>query len=112
MPKESILKIEDKDFWKTFVWLFKLTVSLRHEDDKEDFILSPVKRNGMFYDSRRFASMENPTMPIDGDTNGAYHIALQGLRLLKNRIKDGKIENDAQGKQNYNWLKFVQERHI
>ena len=85
---------------------------MRHEDDREDFILSPIKSNGTFYDSRKYADTDHADMPVDADTNGAYHIALQGLRMLKHRIKDGKIQNDDKGMQNYNWLKFAQERHL
>ncbi len=85
----------------------KVTVTLRHEDETSDYILSPVKgADGCFFDSRKAIETE----PIDGDANGAYHIALQGLRLLKNRIKNGKIENDGANMQTYNWLEFVQKK--
>ncbi len=108
--KPQILKIDQKEFWKKLLWLLRLTLSLRHEDDKDDFILSPICVNGKFYDSRNFANTPDAKMPIDADANGAYHIALQGLRLL-GRISDGKITADESGKQNYNWLKFAQTRN-
>ncbi len=103
----QILKVSDSSFAKKFIWLFKVTVALRHEDETCDYILSPVKwKDGTFFDSRKVTGNE----PVDGDANGAYHIALQGLRLLNNRIKNGKIENDGQNMQTYNWLEFVQKK--
>lgn len=48
-------------------------------------------------------------LPIDADANGAYHIALKGLYLLKNNFNQndkGYIENIS----NADWFKFVQEK--
>ncbi len=105
--KEQIVLVKEASFFRKLLWLFKLTVTLRHENNEEDYILSPIKnKEGCFFDSRKASATE----PIDGDANGAYHIALQGLRLVSERIMDGKILSDGKNKQTYNWLKFVQEK--
>jgi len=103
---EQISMINNKDFFIRFLLLFKSIMQIRYMDDKESFILSPVHKNGRFFDSR-FA---NSNEPCDADANGAYHIALQGLRIIRNRIKDGKIISDGTGKQAYNWFEFVQKK--
>lgn len=105
--KEKIISINDKPFYSELLWLFKAIVQLRYEDEKEDFILSPVYNNGEFFDSRK--NIEG--LPCDGDANGAYHIALQGLRLITERISNGKILADKKGEQSYAWFKYVQERN-
>ncbi len=103
----QIRQISDSAFAKKLIWLFKVTVTLRYGDESCDYILSPIKgADGRFFDSRKATDDE----PVDGDANGAYHIALQGLRLLTNRIKNGKIENDGKNMQTYNWLEFVQKK--
>ena len=104
--KQQIVEMEDKSFFKTLIWLLSVTLQLRYENADNDFILSPVQKNGKFFDSRK--ALENE--PLDGDANGAYHIALKGLQMVKNNICDGKIFADEKGKQFYNWLKFAQEQ--
>ncbi len=105
--KDDICNCDNASFMKKLLWLFKLTVTLRHEDSREDYILSPIKNSeGYFFDSRKATKND----PIDGDANGAYHIALQGLRIVKKRIDNGHIIKDEKEKQTYNWLKFVQEK--
>ncbi len=103
--RESLAAVNDTGFFKTFLWLFKTIVQLRYEDAENDFILSPVLCDGSFFDSR--CATENK--PIDGDANGAYHIALQGLRMLS-RVENGKIKPDEKNKQAYNWFEFVQSK--
>ena len=46
-------------------------------------------------------------MPQDADANGAFHIALKGLYLLRHGIKNGKLGKIT----NEDWLKFVQTRN-
>lgn len=104
--KDALCTAEDTKFYKTLIWLFGATVQLRYENKEEDYILSPVKTTNGFFDSRK----QEKNMPKDGDANGAYHIALRGLRLITERIKDGKILNDKKGEQNYNWFSFVQKK--
>ena len=72
--------------------------------------------DGNFYDSRLEAAKgkdekENwiSKLPVDADANGAYHIALKGLYLLKNDFnlnEKGYIENIS----NADWFKFVQNK--
>lgn len=102
----QILPINEKEFWSSLLWLFKATLQMRYSDKEQDFILSPVIVNGRQYDSRT----AQPGEPADGDANGAYHIALQGLRMITTRIQDGKLQQDEKGKQLYNWLMFTQTR--
>lgn len=104
--KNNILEINDETFFKELLWLFKVIVQIRYEDADNDFILSPVQNDGVFFDSRK----ADEQYPCDGDANGAYHIALQGLRLIKTRIQNGKIVSDEKNKQNYNWFEFVQTK--
>ncbi len=105
--KQQILNVDDKSFFKTLLWLISVTVQLRYENAENDFILSPVQKNGKFFDTRKATENE----PLDGDANGAYHIAIKGLQLLKTQIQDGKIVADEKGKQFYNFLKFVQDKN-
>ena len=93
-------------FFKTLLWLLSVTVQLRYENADNDFILSPVQKDGKFYDTRKVTENE----PCDGDANGAYHIALKGLQLVKTQIADGKIIADEKGQQFYNFLKFAQSK--
>ena len=69
----------------------------------EDYISSPVMNSeGKFFDSRE----SGDSLPKNADANGAYHIALKGLYLVKNRLgkeKDLKIAHEQ-------WFEFVQNR--
>lgn len=103
---EELSNVQSKDFFVRFLNLFRTLVQLRYEDSHRNFILSPVQKDGRFFDSR--IAKENE--PVDVDANGAYHIALQGLRLIKTRIKDGKVAYDEKGKQAYNWFEFIQKK--
>ena len=73
-------------------------------EDENDFILSPVEYEpGKFFDSRTASENE----PQNADSNGAYHIALKGLLMMR-KIKDGKFESFKSGEERYAWLKFMQ----
>ena len=77
-----------------------------------DYLISPVKADdGTFFDSRVQKELgEEAKLPIDADANGAYHIALKGLYLLKNDFnlnEKGYIENIS----NSEWFNFVQEKN-
>ncbi|MBO5423037.1 MAG: type V CRISPR-associated protein Cas12a/Cpf1, partial [Fibrobacteraceae bacterium] len=75
------------DFWDDLLYNFKLSLQMRNSNARteEDYIISPVKsEDGTFFDSREEGKKEhNATLPKDADANGAYHIALKGLSLLK-----------------------------
>lgn len=73
----------------------------------QDYIISPVKgkERDIFITSK-----DDSILPQDADANGAYHIALKGLYLLKqiNATKEGTrakltIKNE-------DWFKFVQNK--
>ena len=76
---DSICDVTKADFFKELLYLLKATLQIRYSDSVSDFILSPVIKNGKYFDSRSAAENE----PKDGDANGAYHIALEGLRTIK-----------------------------
>lgn len=100
-------------FWDSLLFNFKLILQMRNSNAQtaEDYIISPVKAaDGTFFDSRKEAALgKNAKLPIDADANGAYHIALKGLYLLKNNFnlnEKGYIENIS----NADWFAFVQEK--
>lgn len=107
--KDDIVKVGKKDFYTELYRLLESTLRLRHSKigAKDDFILSPVKdENGVFFDSRNATDKQ----PKDADANGAYHIALKGSWVLKERIKDW----DGEGKlnlamSNEDWFGFVND---
>ena len=101
--KREITKQNDKGFFLSLMKSLNLILQLRYinpeaEDPNEkDFILSPVAGpNGRFFDSRK-ASLEEPE---NADANGAYHIALKGLKMLQSigiQEKDaGHIKNSIE----------------
>jgi CRISPR-associated protein Cpf1 len=77
---------------------------------EDDYLISPVEAaDGSFYDSRNYKSSDK--LPCDADANGAYHIALKGLYLLKNNFNKndkGYIENISHA----DWFKFVQKKEF
>ena len=97
--------------------LLSTLLSLRHNNGKKgaeelDYILSPV---APFFNSLNATDAE----PKDADANGAYHIALKGLVLLKKlntmsvagfektkRVKD----KQSQWLPTNEWLEFAQMR--
>ena len=102
--KSAILQQGSKQFYERLLWLFSLTMRLRYSNSNEDYILSPILKNGEFFDSRN--SKEN--MPLDGDANGAYHIALKGLRLITSQINsEGSIVLDKKGDSNKAWFNYA-----
>ena len=107
--KEQIMQRTDSRFFKQLMWLLKLTLQLRNSrtNSGEDWMISPVKdKNGKFFDSRKV----DKTMPENADANGAYHIALKGLMMLKQL---GKAEDTSKFKpelDNKSWYKFVQNK--
>lgn len=107
---------EVADFWDTLLYNFKLILQMRNSNARteEDYIISPVKApDGTFFDSREEGKKEhNATLPKDADANGAYHIALKGLSLLKRfDVADEKSLKKFDMKiSNADWFKFVQEK--
>ena len=98
-------------FFGTVLYAFQKTLQMRNSNaaTEEDFILSPVARNGRYFCSTDEANKGRDEqgnwlskLPVDADANGAYHIALKGLYLLRNP-ETKKIENEK-------WLQFMVEK--
>lgn len=103
------------DFWDALFYNFKLILQMRNSNARteEDYIISPVKApDGTFFDSRE-KSRNEKVLPKDADANGAYHIALKGLYLLKRfDVADEKSLKKFDMKiSNADWFKFVQEKN-
>lgn len=98
-------------FFSTMLYAFQKTLQMRNSNaaTEEDFILSPVARDGHYFCSTDEANKGKDAegnwlsrLPVDADANGAYHIALKGLYLLGNP-ETKKIENEK-------WLQFMVEK--
>ncbi len=107
---------EIADFWDRLLYNFKLILQMRNSNAKtgEDYIISPVMADdGTFFDSREeFKKGENAKMPVDADANGAYHIALKGLSLLKrfDAASENELKKFDMKISNVDWFKFAQEK--
>ena len=98
-------------FFNTLLYAFQKTLQMRNSNaaTEEDYILSPVAKDGHYFCSTEEANKGRDTqgnwvsrLPVDADANGAYHIALKGLYLLRNP-ETKKIENEK-------WLQFMVEK--
>lgn len=97
--------------YQSFTSILQMRNSVANSTNPEDdYLISPVKAaDGSFYDSRNYKSSDK--LPCDADANGAYHIALKGLYLLKNNFNKndkGYIENISHA----DWFKFVQKKEF
>ena len=104
--------------YRSFMTILQMRNSKPNSSNQEDdYLISPVMAaDGTFYDSRVEAAKGKDAegkwiskLPVDADANGAYHIALKGLYLLKNdfNLNDkGYIENIS----NADWFRFAQSR--
>lgn len=97
--------------YQSFTSILQMRNSVANSTNPEDdYLISPVKAaDGTFYDSRNYKDSDK--LPCDADANGAYHIALKGLYLLKNNFNKndkGYIENISHA----DWFKFVQKREF
>ena len=104
--------------YRSFTAILQMRNSVPNSSKQEDdYLISPVMADdGNFYDSRLEAAKGKDEkgnwiskLPVDADANGAYHIALKGLYLLKNDFnlnEKGYIENIS----NADWFKFVQNK--
>jgi CRISPR-associated protein Cpf1 len=67
--------------------------------------------SGIFFNSNE---VEDGKLPVDADANGAYHIALKGLYLLRNIAayadSSGQIKSNAIVIKNEDWFRFVQNQ--
>ena len=95
---------QSASFFSSLFFAFKSTLQMRNSSalTGEDYILSPVKADGIYFCSQDEASKgQDATLPIDADANGAYHIALKGLYTLM--YPGEKIEHAK-------WLEFMQTK--
>lgn len=105
--KETIAKADDKTV-KEVIRALGLTLQMRNEDEKVDYIISPVRNgNGDF-----FCTLDGKKgLPLDSDANGAYCIALKGELLL--RMSKEKYDPTAKYPKlakidNISWLTYMQ----
>ena len=99
---------KNRALFKTLFTAFENTLQMRNSnaETEEDYILSPVAKDGRHFcstdeaDKGRDASGNWVSrLPVDADANGAYHIALKGLFLLKNP--------DVKRIENKKWFEFM-----
>lgn len=114
---DSLLSVQAEKsnvpFFDELLRSFNTVLQMRNSipNSEVDYLVSPVKAaDGTFFDSReQLALGKNARLPVDADANGAYHIALKGLYLLKNNFNlndKGFIENIS----NAGWFKFAQKK--
>ena len=90
---ETDASLKNAPLFNALFYAFQKTLQMRNSNaaTEEDYILSPVAKDGRHFcstdeaDKGRDASGEwLSKLPVDADANGAYHIALKGLFRLKN----------------------------
>ena len=92
--------------FRDIFYAFDRTLQMRNSCTAtgEDYIASPVMNSsGKFFDSRE----SGDDLPKNADANGAYHIALKGLYLVKNRLGQEKTDPKITHEQ---WFAFAQSR--
>lgn len=100
------------DILYNFRLILQLRNSMRDYSTGEviDYIASPV----MYHRERFNSQKKNPSLPLDADANGAYHIALKGLMCLQKINEyadpDGKMDIKNMKITNEEWFKFMQTR--
>lgn len=124
--KEQIMEVpastEFAPFWRELDYIFRLIMRLRDSASADaehvvDRIVSPVEAA----DGRMFVTPDEPgdsnqydELPMDADTNGAYHIAMKGLYLVKEKImkteQTDRLPKDFYRITNAEWFRFMQER--
>lgn len=109
IPSEKSNAVFFDKLYQSFTSILQMRNSVANSTNPEDdYLISPIKSaDGTFYDSRNYKATDK--LPCDADANGAYHIALKGLYLLKNNFNKndkGYIENISHA----DWFKFVQEK--
>ncbi len=102
------------EFWDELLYSFKLILQMRNSNARtgEDYIISPVMaEDGTFFDSREEVKKgDGSKLPIDADANGAYHIALKGLSLIKrfDAVNEAELKKLDMRISNADWFKFTQ----
>ena len=110
--RSTIAEQKEADFFKELFDLLRLTLQLRNSrvgtgnesDDTNDYILSCVKdAQGRFFDSR----CASKDMPQNADANGAFHIGLKGLWMLRQIHAWGQLKLTISNRE---WYGFVQNQ--
>lgn len=107
--KQSLIKIEDADFYRSFMHFITLVLQMRNSDNKsgEDWILSPVKnQKGEFFRT----DISSERYPHDADANGAYNIARKGLWIVEQiqRTDIEQLDKIKFAMSNKEWLIYAQ----
>ena len=98
-------------FFSRLFYAFQKTLQMRNSNaaTEEDYILSPVAIDGKQFCTTNEVNKGKDAngnwiskLPVDADANGAYHIALKGLYLVKNP-QTKKIENEK-------WFQFIAQK--
>ncbi len=108
--KESICEQYEKDFYKSLLSLFKLTVQMRNSATGTDidYMISPVmNKNGLFFDSR----IGGESLPKDADANGAYNIARKGLWAIDQIKQASDLSKLKLAITNKEWLQYAQRQN-
>ena len=111
--KQSLVQIEDADFYRSFMHLITLVLQMRNSDNEtgEDWIISPVKnQKGGFFRT----DLSSDKYPHDADANGAYNIARKGLWIVE-QIQKTDVEQLDKVKlaiSNKEWLIYAQEHTL
>ena len=99
-------------FYGDLFYAFERTLQMRNSSSEtgDDYIESPVENtDGIRFDTREVAKKgKDAKLPIDADANGAYHIALKGLWMLKHLPK--KEKTPLPKLEHAQWLKFMQAK--
>ncbi len=104
--KAAIVAQVAADFFKELLRILATLLALRHNngekgDKEQDYILSPVSP---FFNSAKAKA----TQPQDADANGAFHIALKGLWLLRQISSSEELKKTKLAMSNKDWLRFKQ----
>ncbi len=113
--RQAAASQQSADFFRQLLRLIQITWQLRYtasgaSGDEDDYILSPVRdEKGNFFDSRKLSDEDGGVLePKNADANGAYHIALKGLLLLKRIQPDGTLKRVPDEKAD--WIDFAQNK--
>ena len=109
MLAEKAADRENSKLFDTVYWAIMNTLQMRNSNTTtgEDYIISAVaNEDGNVFDSRTCGD----ELPKDADANGAYHIALKGLYLLRRINASEEGEKVDLSIKNEDWFKFVQTK--
>lgn len=105
------------EFWGKLDYWFRRMLLIRNcnSDEGIDQIVSPVlNRNNEFFETPLHVTEadNNSKLPIDGDTNGAYHIALKGLYFIQRQLNIGYSNTNEKANllkiSNEDWFNYRQ----